>query len=188
MRKKYCPVDGEAYPDSARYCGTHGKKLDTKNRPLKIRSPKTAAPRPSMPKRAASVLRRFTSTTMAARKRSSISAGSIRIAMATAKKESPIREGGQRDHPLAGCELFLPEYGRGAVEKRPYRRKLNLNRGSCPRARIRDIRRKVLIAGYEGEKGEAVEIALSRMEVVSFDGKGTGGRSSRAGGDPPKTG
>ena len=39
--EKYCPVDGEAYPDSARYCGTHGKKLDTK----KPASPKSAPPR-----------------------------------------------------------------------------------------------------------------------------------------------
>jgi formylglycine-generating enzyme required for sulfatase activity len=49
----------------------------------------------------------------------------------------------------------------------------NLNRGSCPGARISDIRKKkVLIAGYEGEKGEAVGIALSQMEVISFDRKG----------------
>ncbi|MEK6535829.1 MAG: SUMF1/EgtB/PvdO family nonheme iron enzyme, partial [Thermodesulfobacteriota bacterium] len=75
--------------------------------------------------------------------------------------------------PWRDVSFFLPEYGRAQLKNGHTVESSNLNRGSCPGARIRDIRmRKVLIAGYEGEKGEAVEIALSRMEVVSFDGKG----------------
>ena len=174
--EKYCPVDGEVYPDSARYCGTHGNKLDTK-KPASPKSapPKTAAPRPLDAKTAAAS-----------------GAAKIYVYYDGGQKEVFDFSGFNTDCdgygkegitysekgvsviiPWRDVSFFLPEYGRAQLKNGHTVESSNLNRGSCPGARIRDIRmRKVLIAGYEGEKGEAVEIALSRMEVVSFDGKG----------------
>jgi formylglycine-generating enzyme required for sulfatase activity len=169
-------VDGEVYSDSAQYCGTHGNKLETKKPvPPKSTSSKTATPRPLEAKPAAAS-----------------GAAKIYVYYDGGQKEVFDFSGFNTDCdgygregitysekgvsviiPWRDVSFLLPEYGRAKLKNGNTVESSNLNRGSCPGARIRDMRkRKVLIAGYEGEKGEAVGIALSQMEVISFDGKG----------------
>jgi len=182
--EKYCPVDGEAYPDSARYCGTHGNKLDSKKpASSKSASPKTAAPRPleANPAAASGTAKIYVYYDGGQKEVFDFIGFNTDCAGYGREGITYSEKGVNVIVPWRDVSFSLPEYGRAQLKNGHTVESSNLNRGNCPGARIREIRkRKVLIAGYEGEKEEAVEMALSRMEVISFDGKGLeNGRAMR---------
>jgi formylglycine-generating enzyme required for sulfatase activity len=164
--EKYCPVDGETYPDSARYCGTHGNKLDTK----KPASSKSAPPKTAVASGAAKIYVYYDGGQKEVFDFSGFNTdcdGYGREGITYSEKGVSVLI------PWRDVSFVFPEYGRAQLKNGQTVENSNLNRVSCPGARIKEIRkRKVLIVGYEGEKEEAVEMALSRMEVFSFEGKG----------------
>ena len=173
--EKYCPVDGEAYPDSARYCGTHGNKLDTKKpAPSKSASSKTAAQRsPETNPAAASGTAKIYIYYDGGQKEVFDFSGLNTDCDGYGKEGiTPSAKGVGAIIPWRDVSFLLPEFGRAQLKNGNVVESPNLNRGSCPGGRIKEIRKKkVMVAGYEAEKGETIEIALSRMEVISFDGK-----------------
>jgi len=162
---KICPVDSEVYPDNVQYCIQHGNKL----------IPKKTAPRQQETKPAAA--------SSAARIHVYYDSGQKEVFDFTGfntdcdgygKEGSKYTENGASvTIPWRDFIYILPEYGRAKLKNGYNIESESLKRGSCSGAQIREKRkRKDLPAGHEGEKEEAVEMALSRMEVLSFDGKG----------------
>jgi formylglycine-generating enzyme required for sulfatase activity len=157
---KICPVGSEVYPDSVQYCIQHGNKLI----PKKTVPSKNTAP----------------------------SATRIHVYFEGSQKEvfdfggfntecdGYGKEGSRYTENAVSVNIpwwdfiyILPEYGRAKLKNGYDIESDSLKRENCSGAQIREKRkRKALIAGNEKEKEETVEMALSRIEVLSFEEKG----------------
>ena len=168
---KICPVDSEVYPDSVQYCIQHGNKLIPKKTvPLKNTAPRQQETKPAAASSAAKIHIYYDG----GQKEVFDFSGFNTDCDGYGKEGSKYTENGVSvTIPWRDFNYILPEYGRAKLKNGYNIESDSLKRGNCSGAQVRDKRkRKVLIAGYEGEKEEAVEMALSRMEILSFDGKG----------------
>ena len=158
---KICPVDSEVYPDSVQYCIQHGNKLIPK---------KAVPPKPAAASSAARIHIYYDS----GQKEVFDFSGFNTDCDGYGKEGSKYTESGVSvTIPWRDFNYILPEYGRAKLKNGYNIESDSLKRENCSGAQISDKRkRKVLIAGNEREKEEAVEMALSRMEVLSFEGKG----------------
>ncbi len=158
---KICPVDSEVYPDSVQYCIQHGNKLIPK---------KAVPPKPAAASSAARIHIYYDS----GQKEIFDFSGFNTDCDGYGKEGSKYTESGVSvTIPWRDFNYILPEYGRAKLKNGYNIESDSLKRENCSGAQIREKRkRKVLIAGNEREKEEAVEMALSRMEILSFEGKG----------------
>ena len=159
---KICPVGSEIYPDSVQYCTQHGNKL----------IPKKNAPTPQ--ETSPSVARIHLH--YAGGQKDAFDFGGFNADCDGYGKEGSryTENGASVTIPWRDFIYILPEYGRAKLKNGYDVESESLKRGNCSEAQIRGKgKRKATVAGDGGEKAEeVVEMALSRIDVLSFDEKG----------------